>query len=114
MSLQWALIAGFLYTEIGIVLLLLLPVISPARWQKIFRSRFLKSLSNQASVYFTVLLAVLCLFLLDAIREMRKYSSGHEPGHDAHQHLDAEMQTNMRLFRAQRNFYISGFALFLW
>lgn len=113
MSLQWALIAGFLYTEIAIVLLLLLPVISPARWQKIFRSRFLNSLSNQASVYFTVLLAVLCLFLLDAIREMRKYSGGGEPGHESHQHLDAEMQVNMRLFRAQRNFYISGFALFL-
>lgn len=30
-----------------------------------------------------------------------------------HQHLDAEMQGSMRLFRAQRNFYISGFALFL-
>lgn len=48
---------------------------------------------------------------LDAIREMRKYSDS-EDGRD-HQHLDHEMQTNMRLFRAQRNFYISGFALFL-
>merc|ERR1719328_508096 len=28
-------------------------------------------------------------------------------------HLDAQMQMHMRLFRAQRNFYISGFALFL-
>ena len=28
-------------------------------------------------------------------------------------HLDAQMQAHMRLFRAQRNFYISGFALFL-
>jgi B-cell receptor-associated protein 31 len=42
---------------------------------------------------------------------MRKYS---DKEHTAdHQHLDAEMQTTMRLFRAQRNFYISGFALFL-
>lgn len=111
MSLQWALIAGFLYTEIAIVLLLLLPVISPARWQKIFRSRFLNSLSSQAAIYFTVLLGVLCLFLLDAIREIRKYSN--EPGTDSHQQLNMELQGNMRLFRAQRNFYISGFALFL-
>lgn len=29
-------------------------------------------------------------------------------------HLDAEMQAHMRLFRAQRNFYIAGFSLFLW
>jgi len=27
--------------------------------------------------------------------------------------LDTQMQMHMRLFRAQRNFYISGFALFL-
>lgn len=30
-----------------------------------------------------------------------------------HAHLDREMQGSMRLFRAQRNFYISGFSLFL-
>lgn len=28
--------------------------------------------------------------------------------------MDKEMQGSMRLFRAQRNFYISGFSLFLW
>merc|ERR1719323_2658802 len=28
-------------------------------------------------------------------------------------HLDAQMQMHMRLFRAHRNFYIAGFALFL-
>lgn len=41
---------------------------------------------------------------------MQKYSNVEATDH---QHLDAEMQGNMRLFRAQRNFYISGFALFL-
>ncbi|XP_012149526.1 B-cell receptor-associated protein 31 isoform X1 [Megachile rotundata] len=117
MSLQWTLIAGFLYAEIVVVLLLVLPIFSPTRWQKLFKSRFLQSLSNRASFYFLILLAILVLFLLDAIREMRKYSS---PEHSDHGHLDAEMQDlslffvgNMRLFRAQRNFYISGFALFL-
>ncbi|XP_046989208.1 B-cell receptor-associated protein 31 [Schistocerca americana] len=110
MSLQWTIIAAFLYAEIAVVLLLVLPVASPQRWQKIFKSRFLKSLTSQAQIYFVVLLAVLVLFFLDAIREMKKYSS---PDESAHQHLDAEMQVNMRLFRAQRNFYISGFALFL-
>lgn len=109
MSLQWTIIATFLYVEIAVVLLLVLPVASPQRWQKILKSRFLLFLSNQASVYFLVLLAVLVLFFLDAIREMRKYSSPEVE----HTHLDAEMQVNMRLFRAQRNFYISGFALFL-
>jgi B-cell receptor-associated protein 31 len=112
MSLQWTIIASFLYVEIAVVLLLVLPVASPQRWQKIIKSRFLQALSNQASIYFLVLLAVLILFFLDAIREMRKYSSS-ETTEATHAHLDAEMQVNMRLFRAQRNFYISGFALFL-
>jgi len=112
MSLQWTLIAGFLYLEIIIVLLLVLPVASPKRWNALFKSRFLQGLQQQAGIYFLILLAILVLFLLDAIREMRKYSNVDSSDHP-HQHLDAEMQGNMRLFRAQRNFYISGFALFL-
>ncbi len=46
---------------------------------------------------------------------MRKYSdeTSLNDGHGHGAHLDAQMQMHMRLFRAQRNFYISGFALFL-
>lgn len=110
MSLQWTLIAGFLYAEIALVLLLVLPIISPTRWHKIFKSRFLQSLGKQASLYFFILLGTLVLVLLDAIREMCKYSMTE---HMEHGHLDAEIQVNMKLFRAQRNFYISGFSLFL-
>lgn len=112
MSLQWTLIAGFLYIEIVIVLLLVLPVISPRKWNSFFKSKFLQGIAKQGGIYFLVLLAILVLFLLDAIREMRKYSNAESEAHD-HKHLDATMQENMRLFRAQRNFYISGFALFL-
>lgn len=110
MSLQWTIIATFLYAEIAIVLLLTLPIASPSRWQKFFKSKFLAYVSGQASIYFLILIGVLILCLLDAIREMQKYSNIET---SEHQHLDAEMQGNMRLFRAQRNFYISGFALFL-
>ncbi|XP_026739298.1 B-cell receptor-associated protein 31 [Trichoplusia ni] len=110
MSLQWTIIATFLYAEIAIVLLLTLPIASPSKWQRFFKSKFLAYISGQASIYFLVLIGVLVLCLLDAIREMQKYSNIESTDH---QHLDAEMQGNMRLFRAQRNFYISGFALFL-
>ena len=57
-----------------------------------------------------------CVPFTDAIREMRKYSGElADQGRGEHgHHLDAEMQAHMRLFRAQRNFYISGFSLFLW
>ncbi|XP_017891846.1 B-cell receptor-associated protein 31 [Ceratina calcarata] len=111
MSLQWGLIAGFLYTEIATVLLLISPLLSPIQWQKFFRSRFLTIIRERASIYFLFLIGILILFLLDAIREMRKYSTVEHTDHSMH--LDAEMQGNMRLFRAQRNFYISGFTLFL-
>lgn len=112
MSLQWTLIAGVLYAEIAVVLLLVLPIASPKKWNSLFKSRFLQGLKNQAGIYFIVLLAILVLFCLDAIREMRKYSNP-QGDRDGHAHLDLEMQESMRLFRAQRNFYISGFSLFL-
>lgn len=75
MSIVWTLIASFLYLEIAVALLLVLPIASPTRWQRFFRSRFLQSIGRQASVYFYMLLLVLVLFLLEAIREMRKYSN---------------------------------------
>ena len=88
---------------------------------------------------FHELFSILCDFILfpDAIREMNKYSDESNNSNHGHpSHLDAQvncilkqfsykskffktyslnfqMQMHMRLFRAQRNFYISGFALFL-
>jgi len=114
MSIHWTLIAGFLYAEIGAILLLLVPFISTRMWNKVFKSRFLRGLESQLIYYFWVLAAILILFFLDAIREMQKYST--EEQHQQQvgmSHLDSQMQMHMRLFRAQRNFYISGFALFL-
>lgn len=55
---------------------------------------------------------MICSILnLDSIRELRKYS--HAKPNDASTPF-AETQINMKLFRAQRNFYIAGVALFLW
>jgi len=109
MSLQWALVAAFLYIEIAFIFLLLLPIISPKTWQKFFKSRFLASINSQSNIYFAGFLIILVLLFLDSIREMRKHATtGHEGAH-----YDTELQHSMRLFRAQRNFYIAGFALFL-
>ena len=52
MSLQWTLVAGFLYVEIAVVLLLLLPFISATRWNKIFKSRIVAALSTFSTIYF--------------------------------------------------------------
>lgn len=109
MTIQWTFVAAFLYAEIAVICVLLLPFISPTIWQSIFRSRLCNFVADKANFFFTIILAVLVLFFLDSIREMRKYSSVE---HDYTQ-LGAEMQVMMKLFRAQRNFYIAGFALFL-
>jgi len=113
MSLHWTLIAGFLYGEIAVLGLLLFPFISTRRWHQLFKSRFLRGLESQLIYYFYVLVAILIMFFLDALREMQKYSGEDHREGDHQRHLDAQMQQHMRLFRAQRNFYISGFALFL-
>ncbi|XP_037818093.1 B-cell receptor-associated protein 31 isoform X1 [Lucilia sericata] len=110
MSFVWTLIDAFLFTEIVIVLLLVLPVASATRWNRFFKSKFLAMLAQQAQIYIFILIGVLVLFLLEAIREMTKFSK-QELGEEAQ--LDMKMQHSMRLFRAQRNFYISGFAIFL-
>lgn len=91
-------------------MLLVLPLFSPYKWNRFFKSKFLSMLAQQAHLYFFLIMGVLVLFLLEAIREMRKYSN-HENSGEVH--LNVEMQHSMRLFRAQRNFYISGFAIFL-
>ena len=147
MSLHWNLIAGFLYVEIGVMLLFLIPFISNKTWRKLFKSRFLNAVEKQLIYYFYIVVAILVLFFLgkmtssyvlwwlvhlmhlskqtlvflsnvlfylkDAIREMNKYSENQIKTEASHgSHLDTQMQTHMRLFRSQRNFYISGFALF--
>ena len=64
MSLHWTLIAGFLYAEIGALLLLLVPFISPRTWNKLFKSKILKGIENQFIYYFYVLVTILILFFL--------------------------------------------------
>lgn len=44
---------------------------------------------------------------------MSKYAGDLNTDHTGSRHVDAELQHSMKLFRAQRNFYIAGFALFL-
>ncbi|CAD5218715.1 unnamed protein product [Bursaphelenchus okinawaensis] len=112
MTLQWTVVAGILYLEIGVVLLLLLPWIRPTHWKKLFHSRLASSISRFASVYFYAVVAVLMLLLLDAVREVRKYSDV-DINTEVRRALESDAMIHMRLFRSQRNLYISGFALLL-
>ncbi|XP_067683170.1 B-cell receptor-associated protein 31-like [Haliotis asinina] len=112
MSLQWTFIAACLYIEIAVICLLLFPFIQPSRWQKIFRSRFLNSIAAYGNIYFNVFIGILVLLFLDSVREVRKYAGPIEEV-DLKHNPEAQMMAQMKLFRAQRNFYIAGFALFL-
>lgn len=110
MSIVWTTITYILFIEIIIVAILVLPVgLVPISWLSFIKSSSL-AMSHQTKTYIQLILGVLCLFLLEAIGQMIKYS---EIDTNAGQNLYVEIQDNMRLFRAERNFYISGFALFL-
>lgn len=112
MSLQWTFIATVLYSEIVLCLLLMFPYISAYRWQKIFRLRFTAAFRSHASFYFTAFVFLLIILFVDAIRDVRRYSAPMDET-DMKNNPAAEVTLHMKLFRAQRNLYIAGFALFL-
>ncbi|MGH0173390.1 UNVERIFIED_CONTAM: hypothetical protein FKN15_065688 [Acipenser sinensis] len=112
MSLQWTAVAAFLYGEVFAVLLLCVPFISPTRWNRVFKSRLVKMVMAYGNAYFVVLIVILVFLLMDACREVRKYSVTEKM--DLTNNPVAVEHIHMKLFRAQRNLYIAGFALLLW
>ncbi|XP_006802115.2 tRNA-dihydrouridine(20a/20b) synthase [NAD(P)+]-like [Neolamprologus brichardi] len=113
MTLQWTAVALFLYVEIGVIVILCLPFISARRWQSIFQLRIWSWMSRFWNKVFLTMIIILIVLFLDAVREVRKYSSK-EHGADAKLQPNMFDHLHMKLFRAQRNLYISGFAVFLW
>lgn len=113
MTVQWALAAAFLYLEMGILLLFCLPFVSPQRWNSLFKSRLIKAIFEYGNFYFNALVLVMTLLLADSIREIMKYQKLDTAQMDLKNNPQAETMAHMRLFRAQRNLYISGFSLFL-
>lgn len=113
MTLQWTVVALFLYGEMGILVILCLPFISARRFQSVFQLNIWSSVTRLWNKVFLTMIIVLVVLFLDAVREVRKYSAKDLS-------TDAKLQPNMydhlhmKLFRAQRNLYISGFAVFLW
>lgn len=112
MTLQWTLVATFLYAEIGIVILLLLPFISATRWRSLFKSRMFNAITSYANYYFMVFMLILVILFVDAIRDVKHYSHALSL-EDNKMTPNTETSLHMKLFRAQRNLYIAGFALFL-
>ncbi|MBN3280442.1 BAP29 protein, partial [Polyodon spathula] len=83
------------------------------RWQKIFKFRIWARVVPYWNRGFLTMIVVLIVLFLDAVREVRKYS-GTDANKDAKLHANMFDHLYMKLFRSQRNLYISGFSLFLW
>ncbi|XP_044213558.1 B-cell receptor-associated protein 29 [Thunnus albacares] len=113
MTLQWTAVAFFLYAEIFVNVILCIPFISAQRWRLVFNWRIWNWLSPYWNKCFFTMIMVLIVLFLDAVREVQKYS-GPEPMQDAKVNPNLFDHLHMKLFRAQRNLYISGFSIFLW
>ncbi|ELK01312.1 B-cell receptor-associated protein 29 [Pteropus alecto] len=114
MTLQWAAVATFLYAEIGLILIFCLPFIPPQRWQKIFSFNVWGKIATFWNKAFLTIIVLLIVLFLDAVREIRKYSSTSSIEKSSPSRPGAHEHTQMKLFRSQRNLYISGFSLFFW
>lgn len=79
------------------------------RTQQLWKYNLL--LSRRRRIEMMVL--VMIFLFSDAVREVRKYS-GKDLSKDAKLQPNMYDHMHMKLFRAQRNLYISGFAVFLW
>ncbi|XP_017261027.1 B-cell receptor-associated protein 29-like isoform X2 [Kryptolebias marmoratus] len=113
MTVQWMAVAFFLYAEVAIILILCIPFISAQRWCLIFSWRVWSWLSSYWNKFFFAMVMALIVLFIDAFREVQKYSNL-EPMLDTKANPNLYDHVHMKLFRAQRNFYICGFSLFLW
>ncbi|KAL7976266.1 hypothetical protein Chor_002485 [Crotalus horridus] len=114
MTFQWSAVAVFLYGEIALLLLLCLPLVSPVRWNKFFMISVWNKIASYWNKAFLTIIVILIVLFLDAVREVRKYSAVHLSEDTSHSSPTAFDHLHMKLFRSQRNLYISGFSLFLW
>eukprot|EP00794_Sanderia_malayensis_P006220 gene6220-6936_t len=113
-ALQWLSAAAFLYVEIFLGILLCLPFISNARWRTIFNSRIAGSLKAKGNYLFTVSVIIMIFLFFDSVFQVRRYSKVDGASQlDLKNNPHAEVAAHMKLFRAQRNCYITGFSLIM-
>lgn len=114
MSFQWTVVASIVLCEMIFILLMMVPWIRPTVWSKFFRSRFVRFLERYKHIFMYTVGGILVLLFLDSVRETRKYGSV-DLSIPVTTQLPSQADTliHLRLFRSQRNLYLSGFALFL-
>ncbi|TGZ64267.1 hypothetical protein CRM22_006472 [Opisthorchis felineus] len=112
----WHLTAAFLYLEMFSVFLLIIPLFSSRSWARFFKTGWVQQLAAFSTYYFNFFLVLLGLVLLEALRQVMNQRSAYETlkSHPSELRPETESLYLMRMFRAQRNLYIAGFALFMW
>uniref|UniRef100_A0A0X3NIP1 Endoplasmic reticulum transmembrane protein n=1 Tax=Schistocephalus solidus TaxID=70667 RepID=A0A0X3NIP1_SCHSO len=115
MKLVWTLAAGFLYCEVFSVVFLLLPFISVKRWNAVFNSRAVRIVSSNASFYFNACIVLLTALFFESIRKIWTHSAALSELKRHPEDFNTETETIFlkRMFKAQRNLYISALSLFL-
>ncbi|XP_067930068.1 B-cell receptor-associated protein 31-like [Watersipora subatra] len=113
MSLQWDVISTILILETVATLLLTLPFISSSAWRVLFQSGLAKALSRSANYVMTVFFVLLGVVFADSVREMMRYRHSEVDESSFANNPNAVANVHMKLFRAQRNFLIAGYSLFL-
>ncbi|CAI2732797.1 unnamed protein product [Schistosoma spindalis] len=112
----WHIVVAFLYSEMFVVLLMILPFFSSQTWSKFFKFSIIQKISEKSSFYFRLFLVMLVCVLAEALRNIwvlrQAYNSIKDHPHEMRP--ETESLYLMRMFRAQRNFYITGFSLFVW
>ncbi|KAF4079440.1 hypothetical protein AMELA_G00177930 [Ameiurus melas] len=83
------------------------------RWQVIFNLNIWNHVAWVWKRGFLAMIIILIVLFLDAVREVRKYSAAHI-SKESKMYSNVIDHVHMKLFRSQRNLYISGFALLLW
>ncbi|KAL3308188.1 B-cell receptor-associated protein 29 [Cichlidogyrus casuarinus] len=116
MSFHWTLTAAFLYALMGIIGVIMLPIVPPSLWNKLFKSNLIRSFTVHSYFLFNMFMGLLVVVFLDSIRDTYNRSEAYKTLKDHPDNLRPETEAllQMRMFRAQRNFHISGFALFSW
>jgi len=112
MTFQWTLAAAMLYFEGAVTFILCIPFISNTRWNKFFKLRLLQQLASGCKVAFYCSVVFQAVLFIDSVKSTMKYQDL-ASNKELAMHPNAVHENHLLLFRAQRNSYISGFALFL-
>jgi len=113
MTLQWVSVVVFLYGELALGLLLSIGLISNARWKSILTSRICTAIASHGTFLFYSFIIMLLVLFTDSASTTYKFSQMDPTSIDLRNNPQAEIQLHMKLFRAQRNLYITGFSLFM-